>query len=87
MAQPAAVAYLPPTGNSQLDTYTARIEQAPLLGYMVLYSIFDGRVKHSDLQRWVRELGLDPKMIPKPVSPLSAFKRVTGTGVNGVRKT
>jgi hypothetical protein len=87
MAQPAALAYLPPTGNPQLDAYTARMGQAPLLGYLVLYSIFDGRVKHSDLQQWVRELGLDPKMIPTPVRPLNAFKRVTGTGVNGVRKT
>jgi hypothetical protein len=40
------------------------MEHAPLLGHLVLYSIFDGRVTRDDLARWFTELGLNPAFLP-----------------------
>jgi hypothetical protein len=70
-----------------LDTYTASIDDSdsPLLGHLVLYSIFDGRVTPDELERWFIELGLDQAFLPGPIRPVGAFEKVTGP--TGVRLT
>ncbi|NUR59410.1 MAG: hypothetical protein HOV87_12190 [Catenulispora sp.] len=56
---------------------------APLLGHLVLYSIFDGEVTRDDLVRWFTELQLDPQFVPAQLRPVDAYERVTGP--DGVR--
>ncbi|MFI6290066.1 DUF6744 family protein [Nonomuraea sp. NPDC050790] len=55
----------------------------PVLGHLVLYSIFDGRVTRDDLHRWFLECGLDDTFLPPPIRESDAFERVTGPA--GVR--
>lgn len=57
--------------------------ETPLLGHLVLYSIFDGQVSREALERWFAELGLDPTFVPPPLRAVDAFERVTGP--DGVR--
>lgn len=83
MTHSSAITQQPSSDGHALNAYTAKVEALPLLGYIVMYSIFDGKVTHQDVEQWVRELKLDPKMVPAPVTPASAFRRVTGP--NGVR--
>lgn len=56
---------------------------APVLGHLVLYSVFEGTVTRDDLERWFGELGLDTGFIPGPIRPVDAFEKVTGP--SGVR--
>lgn len=58
---------------------------APVLGYLVLYSVFDGRVTRDDLRRWFGELGLDQAFVPPPIRAVDAFEKVTGPA--GIRIT
>lgn len=76
-----------PTGDASFDAYTAALESgdAPLLGHLVLYSIYDGEVTRADLEGWFGELGLDPELIPPPVRQVDAYERVTGR--DGVKVT
>lgn len=69
------------------DAYTAALEASgiPLLGYMALYSIFDGRVTPDQLEIWFRDLDLDPMYLPGPIRPLDVFERITGK--SGVRRS
>jgi hypothetical protein len=68
--------------RSGFDAYTAAMDDSPLLGHLVLYSIFDGRVTPDQLERWFIELGLDRAFLPRPIRPVGAFEKVTGpTGV------
>jgi hypothetical protein len=60
-------------------------ENAPVLGYLVLYSVFDGQVTRNDLERWFGELGLDPGFVPPPIRAVDAFEKVTGPA--GIRAT
>jgi hypothetical protein len=73
------------TGDALLDTYAAALAggDAPLLGHLVLYSVFDGAVTRDDLVRWFAELGLDPDLLPPPLRPVDAYERITGP--DGVR--
>ncbi|MFE4829842.1 DUF6744 family protein [Streptomyces sp. NPDC056672] len=74
------------TGDAIFDSYTESMSaDAPLLGHLVLYSIFDGEVTHSDLGLWFRELGLDEDLLPPPLRNVDVFERVTGP--DGVRVT
>lgn len=75
------------TGDVVFDAYTATMDtnDAPLLGHMVLYSVFEGHVTRDDLVAAFRELGLDEDLLPPPVREVDAFERVTGP--NGVRVT
>jgi hypothetical protein len=83
--------HTPPSDPAQaeagFDAYTAAMDSGdtPLLGHLVLYSIFDGRVKRDDLERWFLELGLDSAFLPPPIRPVDAFEKVTGP--SGVRAT
>ncbi|KAA2246007.1 hypothetical protein F0L68_40905 [Solihabitans fulvus] len=72
-------------GNRAFDAYTAAMDagQTPLLGHLVLYSIFDGRVTRDDLERWFRELALDLAFVPPELRPVDAFEKVTGP--DGIR--
>lgn len=67
-------------GSGGLEEYLAAMDAAgaPVLGHLVLYSIFDGNVTRDDLERWFAELDLDPKYIPPPLRAIDAFERVTG---------
>lgn len=69
------------------DAYTAALEDAdaPLLGHLVLYSVFDGRVRREDLERWFLELGMDSAFLPPTIRPVDAYEKVTGR--DGVRRT
>ncbi len=60
------------------DAYLAAMNDAPLLGHLVLYSIYDGRVTLADLARWFDELGLDPAGLPPEIRPVDAFEKITG---------
>jgi hypothetical protein len=73
------------TGDAEFDAYTAAFAggDAPLLGHLVLYSVFDGEVTRDDLARWFGELGLDPDFVPAELRPVDAYERVTGP--DGVR--
>lgn len=75
------------TGDAEFDAYTAAFGRAgsPLLGHLVLYSVFDGEVTRDDLVTWFAELGLDPDFVPPVVRPVDAYERVTGA--DGVRWT
>ncbi|MEV6956106.1 DUF6744 family protein [Streptomyces sp. NPDC051183] len=75
------------TGDAAFDAYAEAMqgEGTPLLGHLVLYSIFDGRVTRDDLAGWFAELDLDEDLLPPPVRYVDAFERVTGP--DGVRVT
>jgi len=75
----------PRTGDQVFDSYAAAmtVDGAPLLGHLVLYSIFDGEVTRDDLERWFTELGLDPQFVPAKLRSVDAYERVTGP--DGVR--
>ncbi|WP_218839818.1 DUF6744 family protein [Streptomyces sp. WZ.A104] len=75
------------TGDTAFDAYAEAMseEGTPLLGHLVLYSIFDGKVTRDDLVRWFTELDLDEALLPPPVRHVDAFERVTGP--DGVRVT
>lgn len=73
------------TGDEAFDSYAEALSSGdtPLLGHLVLYSIFDGEVTREALERWFKELDLDPKYLPPPLRNVDAFERVTGP--DGVR--
>jgi Family of unknown function (DUF6744) len=58
--------------------YLAGMEQVPLLGHLVLYSIFDGHTTRERLGGWFEELDLDPVFLPPEIRPVDAFEKVTG---------
>jgi hypothetical protein len=58
-------------------------DDAPVLGYLVLYSVFDGQVTRDDLEDWFAELGLDAGHVPQPIRAVDAFEKITGPA--GVR--
>ncbi len=68
------------TGDAVFDAYTQALNsgEAPLLGHLVLYSVYDGEVTRKDLENWFPELGLNPELIPPPVRQIDAYERVTG---------
>ncbi len=74
------------TGDAVFDSYAESLSSdAPLLGHLVLYSIFEGRVTRDDLVTWFRELDLDEDLLPPPLRQADVFERVTGP--DGVRVT
>lgn len=75
----------PTAGSDHLDGYAEAMEAAgtPLLGYLVLYSVYDGQVTHADLAQWFSDLGLPPTHLPAPLRDVDAYERVTGA--SGVR--
>ncbi len=44
-------------------------EDAPVLGYLVLYSVFDGPVTRDDLEHWFAEFGRSARSTPSRRSP------------------
>lgn len=73
------------TGDATFDAYAAALEsgETPLLGHLVMYSIFDGYVTPDRMENWFRELGLDPAFLPGVLRADAAFEKVTGPA--GVR--
>lgn len=75
-----------PVGGAALfDAYSDQIDGGPVLGYLVLYSIFQGSVTPDELLATFREVGLDESQLPPPLRQDDAFERVTGPA--GVRVT
>lgn len=70
----------PPTPGQAFHEYTESLDAdgTPLLGHLVLYSVYEGEVRPVDLERWFTELGLDPRHLPKPLRRVDAFEKVTG---------
>lgn len=60
-------------------------EGTPLLGYLVLYSVFEGEVTPAQMDLWFTELGLDKALAPGTIRPVDAFEKVTGPA--GVRRS
>lgn len=83
MSQPAPT---PPAGPEGLAGYLTQMDAggAPLLGHLVLYSVFEGTVTPDDAARWFTELGLDLAFAPPPIRRDDAFEKVTGP--SGVRR-
>jgi hypothetical protein len=57
--------------------YVETMEGGPLLGYLVLYSVFDGNVSPCDLALWFDQLGLNKDMLPSPLRADGAFEVAT----------
>jgi hypothetical protein len=64
-------------GGDVFARYVDAMGDAPLLGYLVLYSVFDGTVSPAELAWWFAELGLDAGMLPGPIRADGAFETVT----------
>jgi hypothetical protein len=61
-----------------LESYVAGMEDAAVLGHLVVYSIYDGRVTPDALELWFIELGLDRAMLPPGLRPVDAYEKTTG---------
>ncbi|MFI9587774.1 DUF6744 family protein [Streptomyces sp. NPDC052236] len=70
----------PATGDAAFGACTAAMDsgETPLLGHLVLYSVFDGEVTPVTLEAWFKELELDPQFLPPPVRQVDAYEKVTG---------
>jgi hypothetical protein len=64
---------------------TMEAEGIPLLGHLVLYSVFEGEVTPDAVARWFTELGLNPAYLPGEIRPVDVFEKITGP--SGVRRT
>lgn len=71
-------AHAPDHQINGLDGYVEAMADTPLLGHLVFYSIFTGRVTRDNLERWFLELGLDPGFVPPQIRPVDAYEKVTG---------
>jgi hypothetical protein len=60
-------------------------EGAPLLGHLVLYSVYEGSVTPAQLDLWFGELGLDKKWLPGEIRPVDVFEKIAGPA--GVKVT
>ncbi|MEU8310320.1 DUF6744 family protein [Actinomadura sp. NPDC048955] len=67
--------------------YTRSFEDSgvPLLGHLVVYSVFENRITPDVLASWFAELELDTDFLPGPIRACDAFEKVTGR--DGVRLT
>lgn len=59
--------------------YISGMDDKPLLGYLVLYSVFDGNVTPANLELWFTELGLDAGLLPAPLRADGAFEVATSS--------
>jgi hypothetical protein len=75
-----------PAGPEVLDGYLAAMEDegAPLLGHLVLYSIFSGEVTPALASQWFRELGLNEAFAPGEIRAVDVYERITGP--SGVKR-
>lgn len=64
-------------GEDAFDRYMAQMDDAPLLGHVVFYSVFDGAVTPETLARWFAELELNPALLPPPLRADGAYEAVT----------
>jgi hypothetical protein len=67
-------------------SYVKAMEEAsaPLLGHLVLYSVFSGEVTPGLCQAWFTELGLDMSLCPDHIRACDVYERITGP--SGVRR-
>lgn len=69
-----------PTSPGGFDDYveTLEAEGAPLLGHLVLYSVYSGEVTPDAIARWFAELGLDEALCPGEIRACDVYERITG---------
>ena len=60
-----------------LAGYVTAMEAAPLLGYLVLYSVYDSNVTPWDLELWFEELDLNKDLLPARLRADGAFELAT----------
>jgi hypothetical protein len=65
-------------GSEPLADYAEAMGDVPVLGHLVVYSVFDGAVTAAALELWFGELGLDRALAPAVARPVDAFEKVTG---------
>lgn len=68
------------TGRAELAELEASLQagETPIIGHLVLYSVYDAPVTHDELELWFTELGLDQAYLPAAIRESDAFERVTG---------
>jgi hypothetical protein len=84
----ALAPFSPETGTAArelLSTYADQTGHGPVLGYVVVYSVFGGQITLPDATAQFQHLRLDTDMLPGPLRADDAFLRVTGS--DGVRDT
>lgn len=78
--------YIAPAANHDpLAAYTDQTSRNPLLGYIVVYSVFRGQITLADATAQFQDLRLNTDLLPGPLRPDDAFLRVTGA--DGIRDT
>jgi hypothetical protein len=76
-----------PAGREEFAGYLAGLEAegAPLLGHMVLYSVYESQITPDQLAQWFGELGLDASFLPGGIRSVDVFEKITGpSGVRSV---
>jgi hypothetical protein len=53
-------------------------EDAPLLGHLVLYSIYESQITPDQLALWFTELDLDNSFLPGEIRASDVFEKITG---------
>ncbi|MGZ3140470.1 DUF6744 family protein [Lentzea chajnantorensis] len=61
------------------------VGDAPLLGHLVMYSVYDAKVTPAMITQWFGELGLDTDFLPPDLRASDAYEKVTGP--SGVKAT
>jgi hypothetical protein len=76
-----------PAGAREFSRYLGGLEgqDAPLLGHLVLYSVFESQVTPGQLALWFDQLGLDKIWLPGDIRPVDVYERITGPA--GVKKS
>ncbi|WP_109530024.1 DUF6744 family protein [Nocardia aurea] len=68
-----------------LSTYADKTGEGPVLGYVIVYSVYGGEITLDEATRQFQQLRLDTTILPGPLRADDAFLRVTGS--DGVRDT
>ncbi|KAA9379668.1 hypothetical protein F5972_08425 [Microbispora cellulosiformans] len=63
-----------------LNAFTAAMADAPHLGHILWYSVFEPQapVSRDQLELWFRQLGLDETFLPPAIRQIDAFEQITG---------
>lgn len=72
-----------PAARDTLSRYADRTGHGPVLGYLVVYSVYGGEITLSDATAQFEQMRLDKSILPGPLRADDAFLRVTGA--DGVR--
>ncbi len=76
-----------PAQAEDFTAYLADLENdgAPILGHLVMYSVYESPVTPDALANWFRELDLDASFLPGEIRPSDVFEKITGpSGVHRI---